>query len=101
MSKALDLKKAVSLMMFNGRDNDQDARLWRLEAFILTRRAVYAKSITVGGKGVSIDAEKMVAGTKVFIGGSSEGANEAREEPGPQSADFLACYEAVGGPSIS
>eukprot|EP00913_Durusdinium_trenchii_P030194 g28292.t1 len=32
------------------RDNDQDARLWRLEAFILTQRAVYAQKFMVETK---------------------------------------------------
>lgn len=63
------------------RDNDQDARLYRLEAFIFTQRAVYAKTFSVESKEIKIDTDKMLTGTQVFIGGSAgTNTNGAEEE---------------------
>jgi len=63
------------------RDNDQDARLYRLEAFMHTQRAVYAKSFSVESKEINLDTEKMLSGTRVFIGGSAGTNTNGEEDP--------------------
>ncbi|CAJ1432035.1 unnamed protein product, partial [Effrenium voratum] len=52
------------------RDNDADARLFRLETFLLTQRAAYMRTFKVSPtQEVSLNSiDKMLAGTQVFTG---------------------------------
>ncbi|CAE7674654.1 unnamed protein product [Symbiodinium sp. KB8] len=88
-SLTIDAKRSRLPMRKEGygwcrRDNDGDARLWRLEAFVLTQRAVWARGFRMApDKEVSFDNfHQMLCGTKVFTPAAAIPAE------GPPSLNF-------------